>query len=75
MAYFGFKRIENGTLNEKEVLILNTILENNKYTYAQIAEKTSISRRTVTRIVASLVEKQYLLREGSKRDGKWIVIK
>ena len=65
----------NGTLNEKELLVLNTILENGAYTYDEISEKTSISKRTITRIVASLVEKQYIERKGSKRDGRWVVIK
>ena len=65
----------NGTLNEKELLVLNTMLENGAYTYDEISQKTSIPKRTITRIVTSLVEKQYIERKGSKRDGRRVVIK
>lgn len=65
----------NGTLTGKEQLVLNTFLENGGYTIDDVSKKTAIPLRTVTRVIAALVEKQYLMREGSRRDGRWIVMK
>lgn len=65
----------NGTLSEKEVLVLNTILENGSYTYDDMSQKISVPKRTLTRIVSSLVDQGFLIREGSKKYGKWIVLK
>ena len=37
--------------------------------------KRAISKRTVERAFISLQEKSMIIRSGSKRDGKWVVIK
>ncbi len=50
-----------------ELAVLNAIIENGFYTYDEISQRASISKRTVIRVIPSLSEKGYIVREGSKK--------
>lgn len=60
-------------LNKTQKTILQAILENNKYTIDEPAAMSSVERRTIERNIKTLREKGILDRNGSKKDGYWIV--
>ena len=59
------------TLDEKSVRILDLISEDPAYTSAAIAEKLSLSRKTVSQRLKELKEKGIIERIGSDRKGHW----
>lgn len=65
-----------GTLNVtlEERAVLNCILADAKITQQEIAERIRKSPRTVKRIMASLSERQIIVRKNGKRDGWWEVL-
>lgn len=63
----GLSNIEKKTIKE--------LLDNPKNTAKSISKKIGVSTRTIERAFNSLQEKSMILRSGSKRDGKWVVIK
>ena len=65
----------NVGLKPSEKKVLNAIIENPDYSAVKMAEKTGISTRTVERALANLQELGMVERIGSKRDGRWIVIR
>ncbi|MDR2463495.1 MAG: HTH domain-containing protein [Verrucomicrobiales bacterium] len=67
---------ELGTDGAKdEKIILSLIQGNEKITFEQLALKTNLSRRTISRIVKLLQSKGSLARIGSVRSGFWKVLK
>jgi ATP-dependent DNA helicase RecG len=54
--------------------VLALIRKNSKITIPELAQTLSIPMRTMARIIAKLVEEGLLEREGSRKDGKWIII-
>jgi ATP-dependent DNA helicase RecG len=55
------------------VLILNAIAENSAATHKDIAAKTGLSTRTVSREIKSLRESGAIQRIGSDRSGYWVM--
>lgn len=49
--------------------------ENLAYTSEELAEKIELTKKIIERTVISLQNKKVIERLGSKRDGRWIVIK
>ena len=62
----------NVTLEERAVL--NCVLADAKITQKEIADQIRKSPRTIKRIMASLSEKQIIVRKNGKRDGWWEVL-
>ena len=62
----------NGTAKER---IKNLIRKVPESTYANIAEATGVSRRTVARAISEMTENGEIRREGSDKKGTWIVLK
>ena len=62
----------NVTLEERAVL--NCVLADANITQQEISEQIRKSPRTVKRIMASLSEKQIIVRKNGKRDGWWEVL-
>lgn len=58
-------------LSKKEEAVLMELIRNPKATYTELAEHTGISRRTVSRAIARLVEMSYLERIGNNKAGFW----
>lgn len=65
----------NEDLSDTEKKLIMELIKNPKYTYNQLASEIGISRRTVSRTVASLVEKKYIERVGNHKSGFWKIIR
>ena len=65
----------NGGLKPSEKKVLSAILENPDESAAKMAERLGLGKRTVERALARLQGLGMIERIGSKRDGRWIVIK
>ena len=79
MKKFGMKVMKNhGTLNgtlkndnltDNELTLLSILLSNPSISLSDASDRMGISRRTVSRIVASLQDKGIVERKGSKKQG------
>ena len=65
----------NVGLNKTEKKVVSLLIENPAYTSEELAEKIGLTKRTIERAFISLQNKKVIERVGSKRDGRWIVIK
>ena len=65
----------NVGLNKTEKRVIELLIEEPSYTSADLADKIEVSKRTIERAFKTLQEKNIIERIGSKRDGKWIVVK
>ena len=66
----------NGTVNqlsENESKVLACMREDSSISKNRISEKTGISVRTISRIIAELKRRQIIERKGSDKNGEWIV--
>lgn len=63
----------NENQSENAERILNIMKDTPHITIDQIASVTGISKRTVSRVIKELKEKDIVRREGTK-NGKWIVL-
>ena len=63
------------TINDTDRNIYELIKYNPKISYSQIASILKVSRKTVSRYIASLRERGLIQFDGYPRSGKWIVIK
>lgn len=66
---------KNVGLNKTEKRVIELLIEEPSYTSADLADKIEVSKRTIERAFKTLQEKNIIERIGSKRDGKWIVVK
>lgn len=62
-------------LTENERKILNLIRKNNQITRKELVKQTKLSDRTVSRAIKHLQDENILIREGSKKTGKWKILK
>lgn len=63
------KVVDTLTENEKKVL---EILENNPFvTYMEIADRLTVSRKTVSQKIKMLKDKGIIIRVGSAKKGYW----
>ncbi|KAA6340643.1 hypothetical protein EZS27_011499 [termite gut metagenome] len=70
----GMDKQQPENLNVKHAgRILELIGENPKITIQEMAQNLSVAPRTIDRIISKLVEEKLIEREGSKKDGKWII--
>lgn len=65
----------NVGLNKTEKKVVALLIEDSAYTSEELAEKIGLTKRTIERTFVSLQKKKVIERVGSKRDGRWIVIK
>lgn len=61
----------NGTVKA----ILALIEQNPSLTYEEMTEKTGKSRRTISRIITEMKEKNIIARVGSDKNGHWEIVK
>lgn len=66
---------EKTELNENERSVYAQICVNASITAASIAKELGISKATVERTIRSLKEREYIVREGGARNGKWVTKK
>ena len=62
-------------MNKTETKAIHLLIENPAYNAEELAEKIDVTKRTIERTFHSLQKKGFLERVGSKRDGRWMVIK
>ncbi len=65
----------NDELTNSEKRVLLELINNSNISYDALVVKLGISRRTVSRIFNSLVEKGYIERIGTNKKGYWKIIK
>ena len=66
--------IKNNNLNSTENEVFNLLKENSDYTTKELATKLKKTERTINRAFAKLKTIGYIRRNGSTRNGKWIII-
>ena len=69
------KNLFNNGLTENEKMALLELINNPSIPYDTLVVELKISRRTVSRVFESLVEKGYIQRVGTNKKGFWKVIK
>lgn len=62
-------------LNKSELAVYHLIEKAPQNTRQEIADQLNISTRTVDRAIKVLVQKDLIVREGSKKTGRWKAIK
>ena len=58
-----------------EIRVLKVIYQNPEVTQKALGETLSVSVSTIKRILAKMQREGKVIREGSKRKGKWVLIK
>ena len=68
--------IKDGTkeLSERQLTILRLIEENGTITTKLMAQKTGMAQRTLMRELEKLQENGLLIREGGRKEGRWIIL-
>ena len=67
--------LKNDNLTANELTLLGILLSNPSISLSDAGDRTGISRRTASRIVASLQDKGIVERKGSKKQGNWKIVK
>ena len=67
--------LKNDNLTDNELTLLGILLSNPSISLSDASDRMGISRRTVSRIVASLQDKGIVERKGSKKQGSWRIVK
>lgn len=65
----------NVGLNKTEKAVLGLLIEDSNRIADVLATDIGVTKRTIERTLVSLQKKGKIERIGSKRDGKWIVIR
>ena len=67
--------LKNNNLTANELTLLGILLSNPSISLSDAGDRMGISRRTASRIVASLQDKGIVERKGSKKQGSWKIVK
>lgn len=65
----------NSNLSKNELSLIGVIIQKPGITLTEAAEILGVSKRTASRIFASLQEKGCVKREGSNKNGVWKFVK
>ena len=74
MMMFKANDTVNGTVNDTVKTVLALIELNPSITYGEMTEKTGKSRRTISRLITELKERNIIIRIGSDKSGYWKII-
>lgn len=61
-------------LNKSELAVYHLIEKTQQNSRQEIADQLNISTRTVDRAIKSLIQKDLIIREGSKETGHWKIV-
>lgn len=61
-------------LSERQADILMRIAEDDTLTSQKIAQKTGVSQRTILKDLTTLQGIGILVREGGRKDGRWVIV-
>lgn len=67
--------LKNDNLTDNELTLLSILHSNPSISLSDASDRMGISRRTVSRIVASLQDKGIVDRKESKKEGSWKIVK
>ena len=67
--------LKNDNLTDNELTLLSILLSNLSISLSDASDRMGISRRTVSRIVASLQDKGIVDRKESKKEESWRIVK
>ena len=67
--------LKNDNLTDNKLTLLSILLSNPSISLSDVSDRMGISRRTVSRIVASLQDKVIVDRKESKNEGSWRIVK
>ncbi len=67
--------LKNDNMTNNELTLIGILLSNPSISLSDAGDRMGISRRTVSRIVASLQDKGIVERKGSKKQGSWKIVK
>ena len=67
--------LKNDNLTDNELTLLSILLSNPSIFLFDACDRMGISRRIVSRIVASLQDKGIVDRKESKKEGSWKIVK
>lgn len=67
--------LKNDNLTDNELTLFSILLSNPSISLSDASDRMGISRRTVSRIVASLQDKGIVDRKESKKEGGWRIVK
>jgi ATP-dependent DNA helicase RecG len=70
----GGKDYTNLTLSKNALLVLNLINKDGNLKQSQIAEQTNLSLRSVQRAIKELRDNNTIVREGSNKEGKYVIL-
>ena len=65
----------NEPINERQKAILSLIKQNPSLNREELAEKANLSLATIKREITTLRSNGYIDREGSNKNGQWIILK
>lgn len=65
---------KNKKLSKTDTAILSLISKDPSITYLELASSCKVSESTILRTIRKLKKMNLLLRDGSDKDGKWIVL-
>jgi predicted HTH transcriptional regulator len=62
-------------LSKEENFLISYIIMNPMATYDECSTNLKIPKRTISRLLSNLRLKGIVIREGSKKSGKWKIVK
>jgi predicted HTH transcriptional regulator len=65
---------KNVTIDTNEAKLIDLITNNPSITQAKMAKELNVTTRTVKRILSKLQAERIVLREGTNRSGRWILV-
>ena len=65
----------NQNLSDIELKLLSILKDNPNITRKELAEKLSLSTRTIQRYLSTLRDKGYITHKETKKSSKWIILK
>lgn len=71
----AINEVKNTDLTDNEQIVLNAMQMDNSITIAKMTSLLGLSKTTIHRVLSSLKTKKKIQREGSKKNGKWIILK
>lgn len=61
-------------LSERQLLIIKEMNANDTITIQEMTQKINVSEKTIKREIALLQEMGALMREGGRKEGRWVVL-
>ena len=66
------KELSNGI--ERKKAVLEILKEKPATTQTQLMERLDLTRKQIQKVIKELQKEGFLVREGSNRNGRWIVV-